>query len=184
MRFGAHYLFTYVPDLDGPAAEFYRRMFQQVEELDKLGFDHIWVTELHFNDYGGMVSHPPTFLSAIARTTRQCAPIAQPYRGGRVLRDGGCGLERPVGVRSRERVRTHRVQALGNSPGGGDRADEGRNGDYPAGLVRQASQFPRGVLSVRQCPRASEAGPAAASADLGRLRPQRGLLSLGGGKRL
>jgi alkanesulfonate monooxygenase SsuD/methylene tetrahydromethanopterin reductase-like flavin-dependent oxidoreductase (luciferase family) len=71
MKFGAHYLPTYVPDLDGPYTEFYRRMFEQAEELDKLGFDHIWVTEHHFGDYGGSVPHPPTFLSALARGTRR-----------------------------------------------------------------------------------------------------------------
>jgi alkanesulfonate monooxygenase SsuD/methylene tetrahydromethanopterin reductase-like flavin-dependent oxidoreductase (luciferase family) len=69
MQFGAHYLPTYVPDLDGPATEFYRRMFEQMEELDRLGFDHVWVTEHHFGDYGGAIPHPPTFLSAVARTT-------------------------------------------------------------------------------------------------------------------
>lgn len=71
MRFGAHYLPTYVPDLDGPVTEFYRRMFEQMEELEGLGFDYLWVTEHHFSDYGGSISHPPTFLSAIGRTTRR-----------------------------------------------------------------------------------------------------------------
>jgi hypothetical protein len=32
MKFGAHYLSTYVPDLDGSPAEAYRRMFEQMEE--------------------------------------------------------------------------------------------------------------------------------------------------------
>jgi alkanesulfonate monooxygenase SsuD/methylene tetrahydromethanopterin reductase-like flavin-dependent oxidoreductase (luciferase family) len=71
MKFGAHYLPTYVPSLDGPYTEFYRRMFEQIEELDKLGFNHIWVTEHHFGDYGGSIPHPPTFLSAAARSTRR-----------------------------------------------------------------------------------------------------------------
>ena len=71
MKFGAHYLPTYVPEMDGPPAEFYRRMFEQMEELDRLGFDHLWVTEHHFTEYGGTIPHPPTFLSAIARTTKQ-----------------------------------------------------------------------------------------------------------------
>jgi len=48
MKFGAHYLPTYVPDLDGPIDEFYRRMFDQMEEMDRLGYDYIWVTEHHF----------------------------------------------------------------------------------------------------------------------------------------
>jgi alkanesulfonate monooxygenase SsuD/methylene tetrahydromethanopterin reductase-like flavin-dependent oxidoreductase (luciferase family) len=71
MKFGAHYLPTYVPNLDGPATEFYRRMFEQIEELDRLGFDHAWVTEHHFGEYGGTVPHPPTFLAAVARTTKR-----------------------------------------------------------------------------------------------------------------
>src|SRR5207253_1159748 len=71
MRFGAHYLPTYIPELDGTPNEFYRRMFEQMELLDEVGFDDIWVTEHHFHEYGGMISHPPTFLSAVARTTKR-----------------------------------------------------------------------------------------------------------------
>jgi len=71
MKFGAHFLPTYVPELDGPLTEFYRRMFEQIEELERLGFDRAWVTEHHFGDYGGAIPHPPTFLSAVAcRTSR------------------------------------------------------------------------------------------------------------------
>jgi len=69
MRFGAHYLPTYVSHLDGTVAELYLRMFEQIEELERLGFDDLWVTEHHFSNYGGTISHPPTFLSAVARTT-------------------------------------------------------------------------------------------------------------------
>ena len=70
MKFGSHYLPTYVPDLDGPINEFYQSMFSQMEEMDRLGYDHIWVTEHHFALYGGTLPHPPTFMSAIARTTK------------------------------------------------------------------------------------------------------------------
>ena len=35
MKFGAHFLPTYVPALDGPVTEFYRRMFEQIEELER-----------------------------------------------------------------------------------------------------------------------------------------------------
>ena len=70
MKFGAHYLPTYVPDLDGPLPEYYRRMFEQMEEMDRLGYDDIWVTEHHFAMYGGTLPHPPTFMAAIARTTK------------------------------------------------------------------------------------------------------------------
>jgi natural product biosynthesis luciferase-like monooxygenase protein len=71
MRFGAHYNPTYIAELDGPPAEFYRRMFEQIELLDALGFDDAWVTEHHFHEYGGLLPHPPTFLAAVARTTRR-----------------------------------------------------------------------------------------------------------------
>ena len=69
MKFGAHFLPTYVPDLDGPVTEFYRHMFEQIKELENLGFDRAWVTEHHFGAYGGWLPHPPTFLSAVARST-------------------------------------------------------------------------------------------------------------------
>ena len=104
MKFGAHYLPTYVPDLDGPINEFYQRMFAQMEEMDRLGYDHIWVTEHHFAMYGGTLPHPPTFLSAIARTTKrirlgvghQRVAITQSARCRGVLRDGGCYFQRPA----------------------------------------------------------------------------------------
>jgi natural product biosynthesis luciferase-like monooxygenase protein len=71
MKFGAHYLPTYIPELDGPAPEFYRRMFEQMDLLDRVGFHQIWVTEHHFHEYGGTIPDPATFLSAVAsRTTR------------------------------------------------------------------------------------------------------------------
>jgi natural product biosynthesis luciferase-like monooxygenase protein len=69
MRFGVHYNPTYVPELDGPVPEFYRRMFEQIELIDELGFRDAWVTEHHFDVYGGTLPHPPSFLAAAARTT-------------------------------------------------------------------------------------------------------------------
>ncbi len=71
LKLGAHYLPTYIPDLDGSMPEFYQKMFFQMEEMDRLGYDHIWVTEHHFAMYGGTLPHPPTFMSAVARTTKQ-----------------------------------------------------------------------------------------------------------------
>ena len=53
MQFGAHYLPTYIPALDGPEPEFYRRMFEQTELLDRLGFHQVWVTEHHFHYVAG-----------------------------------------------------------------------------------------------------------------------------------
>jgi alkanesulfonate monooxygenase SsuD/methylene tetrahydromethanopterin reductase-like flavin-dependent oxidoreductase (luciferase family) len=71
IKFGSHYLPTYIPDLDGPMPEFYQKMFAQMEEMDRLGYEHIWVTEHHFAMYGGTLPHPPTFMSAVARTTQR-----------------------------------------------------------------------------------------------------------------
>jgi len=71
MRFGAHYLNTYVPELDGPTPVALQNLLAQVDELDRLGYDDVWVTEHHFNVYGGNISSPPVFLAAVARTTSQ-----------------------------------------------------------------------------------------------------------------
>jgi natural product biosynthesis luciferase-like monooxygenase protein len=69
MKFGAHYLPTYIPALDGSASEFYRKMFAQMALLDQLGFHQVWVTEHHFHEYGGTIPHPATFLAAVASQT-------------------------------------------------------------------------------------------------------------------
>jgi len=69
MKFAAHILPTYTPELDGPVPAYYRRLFEQIIEFEKLGFDQAWVTEHHFGGYGGILPHPPTFLSAIACQT-------------------------------------------------------------------------------------------------------------------
>ncbi|HZT06198.1 MAG TPA: LLM class flavin-dependent oxidoreductase [Chloroflexota bacterium] len=71
MRFGAHYLPTYIASLDGPVAAFYQHIFEQAELMDTLGVHDLWVTEHHFHEYGGTISNPPTFLAAVARTTRR-----------------------------------------------------------------------------------------------------------------
>jgi natural product biosynthesis luciferase-like monooxygenase protein len=69
MRFGVHYLNTYIPELDGSVPELYRILFAQVQEAEALGFHDAWVTEHHFHEYGGMISQPPVFLSALAMAT-------------------------------------------------------------------------------------------------------------------
>jgi alkanesulfonate monooxygenase SsuD/methylene tetrahydromethanopterin reductase-like flavin-dependent oxidoreductase (luciferase family) len=69
MKFGMHILPTYMPDVEGPLPDFYRQMFEQIAEVEKLGFDQAWVTEHHFGGYGGTLPHPPTFLSALACKT-------------------------------------------------------------------------------------------------------------------
>jgi alkanesulfonate monooxygenase SsuD/methylene tetrahydromethanopterin reductase-like flavin-dependent oxidoreductase (luciferase family) len=69
MKFGTHILPTYMPETDGMLADFYHRMFEQIMEVEKLGFDQAWVTEHHFGGYGGTLPHPPTFLAAAAQMT-------------------------------------------------------------------------------------------------------------------
>src|SRR5437870_9369416 len=68
---GAHYLATYVRYLYVSICQFYQRMFSLIEEMDRLGYDHNWVTEHHFAMYGGTLPHPPTFMAAVARTTKR-----------------------------------------------------------------------------------------------------------------
>jgi natural product biosynthesis luciferase-like monooxygenase protein len=70
MKFSAHYLPTYIPELDGTETEFYRRMLEQAALLDTLGFYQFWITEHHFHEYGGTVPDPATFLAAVACHTR------------------------------------------------------------------------------------------------------------------
>ena len=69
MKFGTHILPTYMPEVDGRLPDFYRCLFEQIVEVEKLGFDHAWVTEHHFGGYGGTLPHPPTFLSAVSQMT-------------------------------------------------------------------------------------------------------------------
>jgi len=69
MKFGIHILPTYMPEIEGPLPDFYRQMFEQIIEVERLGFHQAWVTEHHFGGYGGSLPHPPTFLSAIACMT-------------------------------------------------------------------------------------------------------------------
>jgi alkanesulfonate monooxygenase SsuD/methylene tetrahydromethanopterin reductase-like flavin-dependent oxidoreductase (luciferase family) len=69
MKFAAHILPTYTPELDGPVPEYYTRLFDLIIECEKLGFDQAWVTEHHFGGYGGILPHPPTFLAAAAGKT-------------------------------------------------------------------------------------------------------------------
>jgi alkanesulfonate monooxygenase SsuD/methylene tetrahydromethanopterin reductase-like flavin-dependent oxidoreductase (luciferase family) len=69
MKFGSHILPTYMPEHDGRLPDFYRCMFEQIFEVEKLGFDQAWVTEHHFGGYGGTLPHPPTFLAAMAQMT-------------------------------------------------------------------------------------------------------------------
>ncbi len=71
MRTGVHYFPAYLPDTQGSVAAFYQNMFEQIALAESLGFDDAWVTEHHFDEFGGTVSDPATFLAALAaRTSR------------------------------------------------------------------------------------------------------------------
>src|SRR5258705_7276516 len=67
MKFGTHILPTYMAETDGRLADFYRCMFEQIIEVEKLGFDQAWVTEHHFGGYGGTLPHPPKVCSKAAQ---------------------------------------------------------------------------------------------------------------------
>jgi natural product biosynthesis luciferase-like monooxygenase protein len=69
VRFGVHYLNTYLPELDGPVPELYQHLSQQIQEAEALGFDDAWVTEHHFHEFGGLIPDPPVFLTALAGAT-------------------------------------------------------------------------------------------------------------------
>jgi alkanesulfonate monooxygenase SsuD/methylene tetrahydromethanopterin reductase-like flavin-dependent oxidoreductase (luciferase family) len=71
MKFSAHYLTTYIPELDGPEPELYEHLFEQFALLDELGYHQAWVTEHHFHEYGGTIPDPAAFLTAAAVHTRR-----------------------------------------------------------------------------------------------------------------
>ena len=71
MKFGLLYLPTYVPELDGPEATFYGRMLEQMEVADELGYASVWLTEHHFNVYGGTVPNPAVLGAVVAARTRR-----------------------------------------------------------------------------------------------------------------
>jgi natural product biosynthesis luciferase-like monooxygenase protein len=71
MKFGLLYLPTYVPELDGSFGQFYGSMLDQTAYADELGFDSVWLTEHHFDPYGGTIPNPAVFGTAIAQRTRR-----------------------------------------------------------------------------------------------------------------
>jgi natural product biosynthesis luciferase-like monooxygenase protein len=71
MKFGILFLPTYVPELDGSEAQAYQHMLDQVDRAEALGFESVWLTEHHFQYYGGLVPSPPILAAAIAQRTRR-----------------------------------------------------------------------------------------------------------------
>ena len=71
MKFDVLYLPTYVPELDGDVATFYRHMLTQIALADELGYTSVWLTEHHFSRYGGTLPNPAVFGAAIAMRTRR-----------------------------------------------------------------------------------------------------------------
>ena len=187
MKFGIHILPTYMAETDGRLADFYRGMFEQISEVEKLGFDQAWVTEHHFGGYGGTLPHPPTFLAAAAQMTSRIRlgvavavlplhnplDLAESYAMADVISDGridfgiGKGSE-PVEYRKFGASRDEATARFHES----------------AEIIRQAwSDAPvnfRGEFyQLRQRKYSTQAGAAAAPADLGRRDAQRRDFSLG-----
>ena len=71
MEFGYYILNTYVPELDGTAADVYSRYFEQVEAAEAVGFEAVWATEHHFRYFGGLTPNPQMLLTALSARTRR-----------------------------------------------------------------------------------------------------------------
>ena len=72
IRIGALYGFRNPPGSGLSFPEMYARVLQQIELVDQLGFDHVWITEHHFVDDGYMPS-PLVMSAAIAARTSRVA---------------------------------------------------------------------------------------------------------------
>jgi alkanesulfonate monooxygenase SsuD/methylene tetrahydromethanopterin reductase-like flavin-dependent oxidoreductase (luciferase family) len=72
IRFGVLYGFRNPPASGLSFPEMYALVLQQIELVDQLGFDHVWITEHHFVDDGYMPS-PLVMSGAIAARTSRLA---------------------------------------------------------------------------------------------------------------
>src|SRR5437764_115606 len=87
IRVGVLYGFRNPPGSGRSFPAMYERVLQQIELVDSLGFDHVWITEHHFVDDGYMPS-PLVMSAAIAARTSRVAigqdvmllPFAHPVR--------------------------------------------------------------------------------------------------------
>ncbi|HLH21816.1 MAG TPA: LLM class flavin-dependent oxidoreductase [Chloroflexota bacterium] len=71
MRFGILSLLSYVPELDGSPAEVLGRVLDDAAYAEQLGFDSYWLTEHHFENFGGLLSAPTVVLGSLAQRTQR-----------------------------------------------------------------------------------------------------------------
>ena len=69
MKFGVLQFFSW-PDRRITLPTVYERALQRIEIMDRSGYDAIWITEHHFNDYSVCPSIPVMGAFVAARTTR------------------------------------------------------------------------------------------------------------------
>ena len=70
MKFGVLYAFRNPPQWHRPYPDFYRAQFDQMQAVEQLGYDVIWVTEHHFIDDGYLPSLLPVAAVIGDRTKR------------------------------------------------------------------------------------------------------------------
>lgn len=69
MKFGVLQFFSW-PDRRAALPTVYERALQRIEIMDRTGYDAVWITEHHFNDYSVCPSIPVMGAYAAARTRR------------------------------------------------------------------------------------------------------------------
>ncbi|HUA35075.1 MAG TPA: LLM class flavin-dependent oxidoreductase [Candidatus Binataceae bacterium] len=69
MKFGVLQFFSW-PDRRSTLATVYERALERIEIMDRSGYDAVWITEHHFNDYSVCPSIPVMGAYAAARTKR------------------------------------------------------------------------------------------------------------------
>src|ERR1700732_301202 len=69
MKFGILQFFSW-PDRRVAIPTVYERALQRIEIMDNSGYDAVWLTEHHFNDYSVVPSIPVMGAYAAARTRR------------------------------------------------------------------------------------------------------------------